>query len=90
MESIGIKYNGIRGEIIYDENDPKNFRIEHSDPDVVEKVTEFLNEKRKYPIPESGRIDDYRIVEAMPTDNVTFFELALNVLAVSTGVFITE
>jgi thermostable 8-oxoguanine DNA glycosylase len=57
-------------------------------PGVEKAIVKYLTTKREYKIPESNRIDDYRIDKELPTRNRMYFELALCTLYAETGVFV--
>lgn len=41
------------------------------------KLKKYFNKKRKFNIPETDVIDDYRVDTAKPVENITYFELSL-------------
>ena len=47
-----------------------------------------MEKKRKFQIPVSQELDDYRIDAAFPNENITYFELTLCNLCAETGVFV--
>lgn len=60
--------------------------VTHPKFEAVEKqITAFLKRKRKFKIPESNKLDDYRVDNALPMDHETYFELAVNDMSVELG-----
>jgi hypothetical protein len=51
-------------------------------------IIKYLTKKKKFKIPESQRIDDYRIDIMLPTENLMYMELALCELYTHTGVWV--
>ena len=85
---VGIKANDKEGYIVWDTEDPADFEVFHPDDDIFEKVLDYLSTKQDYWIPESNRVDDYRIDEGLPTDSEMYFSLALSALMNHTGVWV--
>lgn len=88
MNKVGIEWNGIKGNIEFDPDNLENFEVEFSDRQKKAEIEAYLTTKRKYNIPTSGRMDDYRVDEAYPTDGLTYFELALSTLLANTRVWV--
>ena len=87
MFSVEIMKNGEWGIITYDE-EAKAAGVDFPDENVIANVEEYLYTKKEFNIPESDRLDDYRVDKARPVDELTFFELALCTLYVETGVWV--
>jgi hypothetical protein len=65
------------GFIVYDER-RRRVSFETGENDLgIRRLRDYLTRRQSFRIPESQVIDDYRIERAKPTDNRTFFELAL-------------
>jgi hypothetical protein len=60
--------------------------VHHPDGSIKADLAEYFSTPREYRIPESQQIDDYRIDTALPTDNITYFELSLCTMWSSTSV----
>ena len=81
----------VEGElkVTYDESSPDSpVTVEVvSDSDfLISRVMLYFEKKRKYLIPVSQRIDDYREDSAKPIDNIMYFELALSEMESRIGV----
>jgi hypothetical protein len=72
------------GRLVYN-NDPDSIPVEYTilsaDEELIKKVNSYLNKKRKFWIPESNKIDDYRRDEAKPVSHLMYFEIALTELS---------
>lgn len=86
VEQEEIIYNGEEGIIEYDTENVSDFKVIHPNNEVVEKVTAYLTSEREFKIPESDRIDDYRIDKARPIDHPVLFSLAMSSLKSYTGI----
>jgi hypothetical protein len=84
---VGIKFKGRKGTVMYD-TEKKEFKIEHPDRGIIERVTEYLNAKRKFQIPESDRIDDFRLDIGLPGESEMYAQLALSEMYGETGVLV--
>jgi hypothetical protein len=84
---VKISHGDNQGTIEYTGPD-KPPRIMFPDPLIAKKIQKHLTTERRFKIPESGRIDDYRIDRVKPTDNETYFRLALGTLHTKTGVWV--
>lgn len=85
--TVDLQYEDKKiGEISYDE-DTKRIVISGDHP-VLKKAKKFMEKKRKFQIPVSQELDDYRIDTAFPNENITYFELTLCTLCAETGVFV--
>lgn len=71
------------------DNDPVKYEVKGSES-IKQKLEEYFSTRRKYLIPESDTIDDYREDEAIPTDMVQYFELALGEMGNKTGIFLVN
>ena len=85
-----VKLKSLDGEVgalVYDADGKGHVKYSFIGDDALSpKVDRYLAKKREYQIPESNDIDDYRVDVAIPTDNLTFFELALSTLFAQTGI----
>lgn len=88
VESVGLEYKGMRGRVKYDPKNLSRFEVEFPSSSVREKVEAYLTTERDFKIPKSPEIDDYAVESAKPTDNKTYFELALCTLWANTGVWV--
>ena len=75
------------GTVFYDSS-KKEITVEFSDPDVKNDIELFLSTKRDFNIPESQKIDDFRVDTASPKDNIIYFELTMCTLFANTGVHV--
>lgn len=55
-------------------------------PEDVQAIESFLTTKREFRIPQSPAIDDDKIIKALPTENGSYFNLALCNLMNETGI----
>jgi len=87
MIKVTIMKEGKEGIIEYSEDDriPK---ITFPDKNVTEEIKTYLTTEREFRIPESPRIDDYRIDKEVPTKDEMYFSLALCTLWANTEVFV--
>jgi len=76
-----------RGYINYLEKD-KTFEVSFANEATRKEIENYLTTKREFKIPESDRIDDFRVDNAIPTENLTYFELALCTLHADIGVWV--
>lgn len=84
---VGIKAGGKTGQVVFD--DVANvLRVSHPVKSVRDKVRKYLTTKRIFKIPESDSFDDYREDVALPTDEQTYFRLALCELFTYEGVWV--
>jgi|WetSurMetagenome_2_1015567.scaffolds.fasta_scaffold1111197_1 hypothetical protein len=65
------------GWIEYD-SESKEIKVEHPDANIKEAVEKYLSSPRKYRIPESQRLDDYREEVKVPTESMGHMELAMS------------
>lgn len=91
MPKFKLEHKGATGELqyAYKLDKPITFKVITKDERLKQRVETYFTTKRKFYIPESDVIDDYRVDEGIPTDNGTYFELALNELTSKTGVDIS-
>jgi hypothetical protein len=75
------------GWIEYNEGE-KSFTVDFPSSTVKKSIEDYLNTEQEYRIPESDRLDDFRVDKAHPVDNMTYFELSLNTLFANTDVFV--
>ena len=88
MAKIGLNRLGSVGTLTYKEGDNKkvDYQIESKDGELTKDAETYLEAKRTFKIPESNEEDDYREDVAIPTDELTYFELALSTLYAETGI----
>jgi hypothetical protein len=84
---VGIRFEGRDGWIQYDE-EKREFEAEHPDKIVVKSVMTYLTTPREFRIPESDRLDDYRIEEMLPGESKMHAQLSLSELFGKTGVLV--
>jgi hypothetical protein len=84
---VGIEHEGKKGWITYDEQ-KKEFKVEHPDTNIVKAVTEYLNTKQEFRIPESDRLDDFRVDVVLPGESRMYAKLALSSMYGKTGVLV--
>jgi len=84
---VNIIYKDLEGFVEYDEEEQ---RVDVDFPDVraARKIEDYLNTKRAFKIPESDRIDDFRIDHAFPYEERTYFEIAMCELFSELGVWV--
>ena len=90
MSIAKIAKNELEGSIEYEDSSPVKFIVSFPDEDVRQKIITYLSTPREYWIPESQRIDDYRVDLESPIASKMYFELALCELKNSVGVALTE
>lgn len=64
---------------------PVKYELE-GDLRLVRKIDNYFNKERVFLIPESQKIDDYRQDRAVPTSQLTYFEIALTELLSVKGI----
>ena len=88
-----ISYKRKVGKIVFegdeDTDSVKDIQINFPD-DKRKEIEKYLNTIREYRIPESNRIDDYRIDKAKPIDGLTYFQLAMSTLHFNTKVWVGD
>ena len=77
MPKVTITKANLRGTINYDDSQPVKYRVSFPVNNTRQQIITYLTTPREFRIPESNRIDDYRIDEGLPVENITYFELAL-------------
>jgi len=77
MSIAKIAVNELEGSIEYEDSSPIKFLVSFPNEDIRQQIITYLNTPREYWIPESQRIDDYRIDVESPVVNKMYFELAL-------------
>lgn len=85
---LKVTYQNRTGIVEYDSDNLTDFKVFLSPADKKKEVIAHLTTKRTYFNPQSQKIDDYEEVEAMPTDNLDYFERALCTLHSKTGVWV--
>ena len=86
--TIAIEHNGTTGQIVFQNSQPCLFKVNFPDEKIRLCIIAYLTQERKFTIPESNSIDDYRIELARPTDNAEHFEQALSSLWAKTRVWV--
>ena len=86
---VVIKKDGIDGVISYQLKDGRIlFTVTFPNADIVEDVQQYCTAKRDFKIPESNKIDDFRVDNVSPLAGIVYFELALCELYINTGVWV--
>lgn len=78
---------GTRGEITYDP-ETKTIEIRGLPKDVTEKMRELFSQPALYERPLSDKLDDYVLVEGMPTDNPARFMMSLTNIAARLNLYV--
>jgi hypothetical protein len=87
MKKMDIKKDGVIGHIEYDFDGTKvQWSVHHPGGTIENELAEYFSTPREYRIPESQRIDDYRIDTALPTDDITYFKLSLCAMGANTSI----
>jgi len=84
---VKIKKDGRTGAVKYDKKN-KSFSVDFPDDIVEVEVIDFLSKKQDFWIPESQKIDDYRIDNKYPKESEMYFSLALCTLFANTNVWV--
>lgn len=79
MLTFNISKGDLRGKVTY-EPQGKQVNVEFPDENVAVEIIKFLSGKREFWIPESQRIDDFRIDLELPTENEQYFTMAMSSL----------
>jgi len=66
----------------------KVIEVDYPSESIRQSILSYLMTKREFQIPESQQLDDYRIDKAYPSDNITYFQLAMCTLWANTGVLV--
>jgi hypothetical protein len=82
---VEIERDGKRGAVSYDER-RREVKVDYDGPRAAAEL--HLTAPREFRIPESARVDDYRVDRARPTDNRTYMELALCTLHAEAGFWV--
>ena len=90
MSIAKIAVNELEGSIEYEDSSPVKFIVSFPNEDICQQIITYLSTPREYWIPESQRIDDYRIDLESPIADKMYFELALCELKSRLGVALTE
>ncbi|MFC1876624.1 hypothetical protein ACFL2E_05045 [Thermodesulfobacteriota bacterium] len=88
MTIVDIKGFGKEGQIEFDDSNPVKYSVIFPDEKIREQIIQYLNTPQEYRIPESQRIDDFRIDWAKPTDDMMYFDLALCTLHNELGLWV--
>ena len=88
MTKVGIKGFGHKGTIEFDDSEPVNYTVTFPDDKIRQRIITYLNTPQEYRIPESQRIDDYRIDRVKPVAGPMYFDLALNTLHSKLGLWV--
>jgi len=84
---VKILYEDKEGFVKYNEED-QEVSIDFPDEEMADEIERFLTSHRAFRIPESDRIDDFRVDYAYPYEERTYFELAMCELFSETGVWV--
>ena len=76
-----------KGEVVYDEEEGQ-ITVTFEDETTRKEVETYLSTERAFKIPQSNRIDDYKILFAMPSENKMYFELSMSELYAKTGIWV--
>lgn len=81
MATVELQFEGASATLNYEETEsrgPVEFQLTTDSEELRNVVTRYFNKKREFWIPESQKIDDYRIdKDVVPTKEFVYFELAL-------------
>ena len=75
------------GKVVYDDA-AKSVSVTFPNTKIKQQVEGYLNTEREFRIPQSDMVDDFKVETAKPTENRTYFELAMCTLYTSTGVWV--
>jgi len=82
----GIRFGGVEGSLEFNDSSPVQFVVTHENPQVVERVRSHFTTPRQFRIPESQKIDDYRVDFVEPVRDKNYFLQALCELWAATDV----
>ena len=82
-----VIFEGEPGKILYDE-EAKTVSIEGLPEDKAVELEVFFTMEHAFFIPQSDQIDDFKVEQRKPIENVLDFELALCSLCSNTGVWV--
>lgn len=85
---VDIEKGGEAGTVTLDEKS-MTFVVDFPDKRTRGQIERYLVRPRKFRIPESQEIDDFRIDEVKPTESPMYFDLALCTLWANTGVLVS-
>jgi len=84
---IKITKNNQEGEVKYNKV-TKAIIVDFPAASVKKDIEKYLETKHEFRIPESAEIDDFRVDNKYPKENLTYFELAMCNLYAHTGVWV--
>jgi len=85
---VNITVGNKTGLVEYDD-ETKLVSVSFPDRTIKSSVVSYLTTPQDFWIPESNRIDDYRVDKnKVPTENLTYLKLALCTLNTNTGVWV--
>ena len=84
---VDISKGGKKGTIDLNEK-TMEFEVDFPVKATATSIRKYFGRKRSYKIPESDRIDDYRVEKKVPTESPMHFDLALCELYNNLGVFV--
>ncbi len=87
MKTYGVIFEGKPGKILYDE-EAKTVSIEGLPPEKAVELEVFFTMEHDFFIPQSDQVDDFKVEQRKPIENVLDFELALCSLCSNTGVWV--
>ena len=79
-DKVLLHYSEKNGKVVYS--------FDNDESTLADEVISYLDELQRFRIPKSDEIDDFRVDIAKPTDNLTYFELALCNLYSETGIWV--
>jgi len=82
----GIRFDGVEGSLEFTDSAPVKFQVVHENPQVVERVRSHFTTPRQFRVPESQRIDDFRVDFVEPVLDKNYFLQALCTLDAETDV----
>jgi len=84
---VMVKTKDYKGTVKYDQINRK-FTVDFPDVETTRKITKFLSTEREFMIPESARIDDYRVEKRLPSASLMHAELSLCNMYAEIGVYV--
>lgn len=90
VPKVRLEYKGLGGSIRYTAKSLQKgeYSLDFPSEEVERRVREYLATEMEFKIPQSPKIDDFSVERGKPTDNFTYFELALCTLWRYTGVWV--
>jgi hypothetical protein len=73
---VDFEHEGHIGQINYDTK-TKDLEVTFPDESKRKEIVNYLTTEMSFRIPESQKIDDYRIDKVKPVESLTYMELAL-------------